>query len=133
MTAVVEKYKLDRPTPVPITSEAQHHAYTAELIALEERDHLSASDRKYARLLAILIERYEKEKYPVESASPVETLKELISANDLRQKDLAPIFGGESGVSAILNGERRINMDHAIKLGERFKVSPLLFFPAAKR
>jgi HTH-type transcriptional regulator/antitoxin HigA len=129
MKAVLEKYQLDRPALTVITSEAQHRSYTAALIELEEQDHVSAEDKKYAGLLAALIEKYEKEKYPIDPASPVEILKELITANDLRQKDLAPLLGGESGVSAILSGERRINMDHAVRLGERFRVSPLLFFP----
>jgi HTH-type transcriptional regulator/antitoxin HigA len=133
---VLEKYELDRPALTVIESEAQLDQYTAALIELEEQNRLSPEDKKYARLLAVLIEKYEDEHYPVEGVSPVEVLKELISANDLRQKDLAPLLGGESGVSAILSGERRINMDHAIKLGERFKVSPMLFIsakPAAKR
>jgi HTH-type transcriptional regulator/antitoxin HigA len=126
---VLEKYQLNRPAPAVITSEAQLDQYTNALIELEERDHSSPEDKKYARLLAVLIEKYEDEHYPIDAASPVEILKELIAANNLRQKDLAPLLGGESGVSAILSGERRINMDHAIKLGEHFKVSPMLFIP----
>lgn len=124
---VLEKYKLDRPTPTVIASEAQHQYYTAVLTELELLDRPTAEDRKYANVLAALIEKYEDERYPIENVEPVEILAELMSANDLRQKDLAALLGGESGVSAILNGDRRINMDQAFRLGERFKVSPLLF------
>jgi HTH-type transcriptional regulator/antitoxin HigA len=127
MTGALEKYQLDRPGLAVITSDAQHRSYTDALIALEMQDHLSAGDRKYANLLAALIQKYEDEHYPIAAVSPLKALKELISANDLRQKDLAPLLGGESGVSAILNGDRRINMDQAVRLGERFKVSPMLF------
>jgi HTH-type transcriptional regulator/antitoxin HigA len=129
MTTVLEKYHLGRPALAVITSEAQHRSYTTALIQLESQGHPSAEDRKYANLLAALIEKYEVEHYPIEAASPVEALRELIAANELRQKDLAPLLGGESGVSAILSGDRKINMNQAIRLGERFKVSPLLFLP----
>ena len=124
---VLEKYKLDRPAPTVIASEAQHQYYTAVLTELELLDRPTAVDRKYANVLAALIEKYEDERYPIEDVEPVEILAELMSANDLRQKDLAALLGGESGVSAILNGDRRNNMDQAFRLGERFKVSPLLF------
>ena len=124
---VLEKYKLDRPTPTVIASEAQHQYYTAVLTELELLDRATAEDRKYANLLAALVEKYEDERYPIENVEPAEILAELMSANDLRQKDLAALLGGESGVSAILNGDRRINMDQAFRLGERFKVSPMLF------
>lgn len=132
---VLEKYQLDRPALTVIASEAQHRSYTAALIELEEADHTSAEDRKYANLLAALIEKYEEEHYPIQGATPLEILQELISTNGLRQKELAPLLGGESGVSAILNGDRRINMDQALRLGERFRVSPMLFMPTkpAKR
>jgi HTH-type transcriptional regulator / antitoxin HigA len=127
---VLEKYKLDRPTPTVITSEAQHQYYTTVLTELELLDRPTAEDRKYANVLAALIEKYEDERYPIESVEPVAILAELMSANDLRQRDLAALLGGESGVSAILNGDRRINMDQAFRLGERFKVSPMLFMSA---
>jgi HTH-type transcriptional regulator / antitoxin HigA len=110
-----------------ITSDAQHQYYIAVLTELELLDRASAEDRKYANLLATLIEKYEDERYPIAGAEPVEMLKELMSVNELRQKDLARLLGGESGVSAILGGDRRINMDQAFRLGERFKVSPMLF------
>ena len=132
MTAL-EKYKLDRPAPTMIMPEAQHRYYSAVLTELELLDHASTEDRKYANVLAMLIEKYEDERYPMEGAHPVEILKELMSVNELRQKDLAPLLGGESGISAILNGDRRINMDQAFRLGNRFKVSPMLFMSQPKQ
>jgi HTH-type transcriptional regulator / antitoxin HigA len=58
----------------------------------------------------------------------VEVLVELMSANDLRQKDLALLLGSESVVSEILSGKRELNKHHIEKLSKRFKVSPELFF-----
>lgn len=133
MTAVLERYELkDRPALQVVTSDTQCDEYTAALIELKEQDHLSADDRKYARLLAALIEKYETEKYAISDASPLEVLRELMEANSLRQKDLIPILGGhESVVSEIVNGKRPLSKHHIEKLSQRFKVSPAIFFPRA--
>ena len=52
----------------------------------------------------------------------------LMDANDLRQKDLAPIFGSESIVSEVLHKKRVLNKTHIEKLSKRFHVSPAAFF-----
>jgi HTH-type transcriptional regulator / antitoxin HigA len=130
MTAIaIEKYNIKGfPAPQPITSEAQNEYYTEVLYSLERRGHLSASEEKYAELLTVLIEAFEEEHFPIRAASPVEVLAELMAANNLRQKDLAPLFGSESIVSEVLHGKRELNKQHIEKLSQRFKVSPALFF-----
>ena len=130
MTAIaIEKYNIKGfPAPRPITSGAQNEHYTEVLYSLERRGHLSASEEKYAELLTVLIEAYEEEHYPIRAISPVEVLGELMAANNLKQKDLAPLFGSESIVSEVLHGKREMNKQHIEKLSQRFKVSPALFF-----
>ncbi len=51
----------------------------------------------------------------------------LMEQNDLRQTDLAKIFGSQSNVSEILNGKREINARQARALGKRFGVSSAIF------
>jgi HTH-type transcriptional regulator / antitoxin HigA len=130
MTAIaIEKYNIKGfPAPRPITSEAQNEHYTEVLYSLERRGHLSASEEKYAELLTVLIEAYEEEHFPIRAVSPVEVLAELMAANKLKQKDLAPLLGSESIVSEDLHGKRELNKQHIEKLSQRFKVSPALFF-----
>ncbi len=127
MTAIaIEKYNIKGfPAPRPITSEAQNEYYTEVLYSLERRGHLSASEEKYAELLTVLIGAYEEELFPIRAVSPVEVLAELMAANNLRQKDLAPLLGSES---IVLHGKRELNKQHIEKLSQRFKVSPALFF-----
>lgn len=125
----IDKYTLrDLPAPKVITSEAQHKQYVSALLDLERRKRLAAEERSYAELLTVLIEAYEEEHYPIRAASPVEVLQELLSANDLRQKDLAPLLGTESIVSEVLSGKRPLTRRHIEKLSERFNVSPAVFF-----
>jgi len=98
------------------------------LYKLERRGRLSAAEEKYAELLTVLIEAYEEEHYQVRAASAVGVLAELMAANNLRQKDLAPLLGSESVVSEVLSGKRELNKQHIKNLSQRFKVSPALFF-----
>ena len=95
MTAVLERYQLNLAAPSVINSEAQNEQYISTLLQFERQEHLTAEEKKYANLLAVLIEKYKRGKYPVRSASPKETLLELMAANNLRQKALAPVLGSE--------------------------------------
>jgi HTH-type transcriptional regulator / antitoxin HigA len=127
-SALAEKYTLSAPSPTVISSERQHRQYLDVLKALMDRDDLTPDEEKYAQVIATLIEAFEEEHYPIPDASPVEVLRALIDANNLRQKDLAPIFGGEGIVSEVLNGKRELNRRHIERLAERFHVSPAVFF-----
>ena len=130
MTVIaIEKYNIKGfPAPRPITSEAQNEHYTEVLYSLERRGHLSTAEENYAELLTVLIESFEEEHYPIRAVSPVEVLAELMAANNLKQKDLAPLLGSESIVSEVLSGKRELNKQHIEKLSQRFNVSPALFF-----
>jgi HTH-type transcriptional regulator / antitoxin HigA len=128
MIAVLERPDVLDGVPRVITSEAQNERYTSALPQLERRGNLTAGEKNLAELLTLLIEAYEEEHYPIRSASAVEVLKELMEANNLCQKDLAPMLGSESVVSEVLHGSRKLSRKHIEKLSKRFNVSPALFF-----
>ena len=125
---VSEKYALEVSSPTPITSERQHEEYLSVLDKLASKQNPSLEEEKYAQVLMALIEAYEEEHDPIPDASPVEVLRALMEANNLRQKDLAPIFGSESIVSEVLHKKRELNKAHIDKLSKRFHVSPAVFF-----
>jgi HTH-type transcriptional regulator/antitoxin HigA len=128
MIGVPEKYALEVSSPMPITSERQHEQYLSVLNKLASKDNPTAEEEKYARVLMTLIEAYEEEHDSIPDASPVEVLRALMDANNLRQKDLAPIFGSESIVSEVLHKKRDLSKTHIEKLSKRFSVSPAVFF-----
>ena len=128
MIEVPEKYALEASSPTPITSERQHREYLAVLDRLASKENPTAEEEKYAQVLITLVEAYEEEHDSIPDASPVEVLRTLMDANNLRQKDLAPIFGSESIVSEVLHGKRELNRTHIEKLSKRFRVSPAVFF-----
>jgi HTH-type transcriptional regulator/antitoxin HigA len=127
--ATAERTSIIKGVSAPITTDAQNEHYTKVLFELtESKRSLSVAEERYVQLLTLLIENYEAAQYPIRNASPVEVLTELMAANNLRQKDLAPVFGSESVVSAILHGARKMNRNHIERLSKRFSVSPALFF-----
>ena len=128
MIEVPEKYALEVSSPTPIASERQHEEYLSVLDKLASKERPTAEEEKYAQVLMTLIEAYEEEHDSIPDASPVEVLRALMDANNLRQKDLAPIFGSESIVSEVLHGKRKLNRTHIEKLSRRFRVSPAVFF-----
>jgi len=128
MIEVSEKYALEVSSPTPITSERQHQEYLAVLDKLASKINPTIEEEKYAEVLMTLIEAYEEEQHSISDASPVEVLRVLMVANDLRQKDLVPIFGSESIVSEILHNKRGLNKTHIEKLSKRFRISPAAFF-----
>ena len=126
---VIEKDMLDGiAAPKVITSDAQNERYISALLGLEKRERLTAKEREFAELLTVLIEAYEDEHYSIRATSPVEVLVELMEANNLKQKDLARLFGSESVVSEVLRGKRELNKHHIERLSKRFDVSPAVFF-----
>jgi HTH-type transcriptional regulator / antitoxin HigA len=128
MITLPEKYTLDLASPSPITSERQHKEYLAVLDELSTKANPTPDEEKYAQVLLALIEAYEEQHHSVPDASPVSVLRALMEANDLRQKDLVPIFGSESIVSEVLHRKRELNRSHIAKLSKRFRISPAAFF-----
>lgn len=128
MIAVPEKYALEVSSPAPITSERQHEEYLSVLDKLASKGHPTSEEEKYAEVLIALIEAYEEKRHSIPDASPIEVLRTLMDANDLRQKDLASVFGSESIVSEVLHRKRDLNKTHSEKLSKQFRVSPAVFF-----
>jgi len=128
MIAVSDKYALEVSSPAPIKSDRQHEEYLLVLDKLASKADPTSEEEKYAEVLMTLIEAYEEEHHPVPDASPIDVLRALMDAHNLRQKDLVSIFGSESIVSEVLHRKRDLNKSHIEKLSKRFRISPAVFF-----
>jgi HTH-type transcriptional regulator/antitoxin HigA len=73
------------------------------------------------------IENYEAINQELPDAPPSEVLAYLMGEHNLKQSDLAVELGGQSIVSAILNGKRELNTRQVKALATRFNVSPAVF------
>jgi HTH-type transcriptional regulator/antitoxin HigA len=130
IAAEIEKYTIhDIGAPRVITSEAQYDKYASVLHSLVMNKNSSPETRHYIELLTVLIEAYDNAHHDIENVSPLEAVRTLMAANNLKQKDLTPIFGTESIVSEVLHEKRKLTAQHIAKLSKRFKVSPAVFFP----
>jgi len=78
-------------------------------------------------IVTVFVRDYEVRNVEMPDADPAAVLRLLMEQNDLRQTDLAKIFGSQSNVSEILNGKREINARQARALGKRFGISPAVF------
>jgi len=122
---------IERGAPHLIRTDEQLQAYTKALYRLSAEPRPTPAQVEAIELLTLLIERYEEEHYALPSASPIDVLRFLLAQHGLRQRDIAPDLGGESVVSEVLSGKRKLNAAHIEQLSKRFHVSPAVFFPTA--
>lgn len=61
-------------------------------------------------LLSLLVEKYEQENYPIEAPDPIEAIKFRMEQMNLKQADVAPLFGGKTRVSEVLHGKRSLTL-----------------------
>jgi len=77
-----------------------------------------------AELLSLLIEKYEQEHYPIKAPNPVEAIKFRMEQMNLKQADIAPLFGGKTRVSEVFHGKRPLTLK-MITLLNRYLGIPL--------
>ena len=73
------------------------------------------------------VETFEAKHHKLPEASPAPVQAHLMEEHNLRQTDLAEELGGQSIVSAILNGKRELNTRQVKALAKRFNVSAAVF------
>jgi HTH-type transcriptional regulator/antitoxin HigA len=77
-----------------------------------------SKDGDELELLSLLIDNYEKEKYPIDLPDPIEAIKFRMEQLGYKQKDLAEAMGLKSRVSEILNRRRKLTLGMIRKLHE---------------
>jgi hypothetical protein len=73
--------------PKVISCDAQLEEYVSALLELDQHSELTEAEENFAELLILLIEAYVARRDLVRSGSPLEDLKELLSADELWQKN----------------------------------------------
>jgi len=73
-------------------------------------------------ILTILIEKYEKENFPIEMPDPIEAIKFRMEQLGMKQKDLAEVVGFKSRVSEILNRKRKLTIDMIRNLNQKLNI-----------
>lgn len=74
-------------------------------------------------LLALVIEKYEENRFPIENPSPVEAIKFRMEQEGLTQRDLIPYIGSLPKVSEVLNEKRKLSLNMVKKLSSGLGIS----------
>ncbi|WP_142785505.1 helix-turn-helix domain-containing protein [Changchengzhania lutea] len=106
----------------PIKSESDYQKSLERLEVIFDAP-IDSKDGDEAEILAMLIENYENEYYPIEAPDPIEAIKIRMEEMNLRQKDLVGIIGGKSRVSEILNRKKRLTVDMIRELERLLQIS----------
>jgi len=99
-----------------ITTELEYEKALARLAIIFEADQDSAEGME-AELLVTLIEKYEKEHYPISLPDPIDAVRELMERKEL-DKDVIPAIGSKTTVSLVLNRKRALTIDMIRKLSD---------------
>ena len=113
--------------PQAIDSEAEYDRALAIAERLIFKKDRTEAEIKFLKLVVVLIEDYETDRYPMDNVAPHELLQHLMESNHTRQADLVGLIGSRGVVSEVVNGKRAISKAQAKALGEFFSVSPGLF------
>jgi HTH-type transcriptional regulator/antitoxin HigA len=92
-----------------IKTDSGHQSALAEMERLMDAPETPANLERM-ELLAILIEDYEKTRFPIPYPDPIEAIKFRMEQAGLAQKDLVPYLGSASKVSEVLNGKRSLSL-----------------------
>ncbi len=77
-----------------------------------------SKDGDELELLSLLIDNYEKEKYPIDLPDPIEAIKFRMEQLGYKQNDLAEAIGLKSRASEILNRKRKLTLDMIRRIHE---------------
>lgn len=79
------------------------------------------------RCIALTIEEYEKQEFPLDKASGIEVLAYLMIEHGLTESDL-PEIGNSNLVSDVLTGKQELNLMMIKALAKRFGVTEETFY-----
>ena len=107
----------------PIRTEADYDAAIAEIDRLWKAEP-GTDDGDKLSILAILVEKYENERWPVDTSrlDPVDMLNYLVTDAGHTQAELAELLGSRSRASEVLSRKRALTVDMIHRISTAWKV-----------
>ncbi len=105
----------------PIKNKKDYQQALARLDLIFDAKKGSAQGDELA-VLAILIDTYENEHFPIGMPDPIEAIKFRMEQMGMKQKDLAEAMGFKSRVSEVLNRKRKLTLEMIRKLNEVLRI-----------
>lgn len=104
-----------------ITTDQEYEKALARLTKIFEANPDTAEGME-AELLVTLIEKYEKEHYPISLPDPIAAIRETIERQGLKDKDLIEAIGSKTAVSLVLNRKRALTIEMIRNLAEKLNL-----------
>nr|WP_175799620.1 transcriptional regulator [Burkholderia anthina] len=103
----------------PIRTEADYNAALKTVSALVDQDPAPGTpEGDELEIVAILIERYEAEHFPLASPNPIDAIKFRMEQAGLSVPDMQPYIGNTNRVYEVLAGRRSLSLTMIRKLHE---------------
>ncbi len=107
-----------------IKSAHDHESALMRLMSLMDLDPQPGSaESDEMDVLALLIEKYEEDHFPISKPDPIEAIKFRMEQQGLKNRDLIPFIGSAPKVSEILNGTRSLSLNMIRKLSSGLGIS----------
>jgi len=105
----------------PIRNEADYQKALEQLeVIFDSKKGTEEGDE--LEILAMVIDNYESEKFPIEMPDPISAIKFRMEQMGLKQKDLVEMVGFKSRVSEIMNKKRKLTLDMIRKLNANLHI-----------
>ena len=92
-----------------LKTDLEYQQALARLSALMDAEYGSPEGEEL-ELLSFLLEKYEKEHFPIDLPDPIEAIKFRMEQQGLTRKDLEAYIGTQSKVSEVLNRKRPLSL-----------------------
>lgn len=95
----------------PIKSNEQYQNALEQIYNLMQKDLKEDSpESDELEVLAIIVEKYENENFPIAPPKPLEAVKFRMEQLELKEKDMVRYLGYRSRVSEIFSGKRKLSL-----------------------
>jgi HTH-type transcriptional regulator/antitoxin HigA len=119
----------------PLHSEADYDAAVDAIERYFEREPKpGTSEADRFDLLALVIEDYEKKRWPIEPPDPIDAIRYRMETGNFSQADLGRLVGSRQRASDILMRKRRLTMQMAWALHRKWDIpAEALIRPPGRR
>jgi HTH-type transcriptional regulator/antitoxin HigA len=105
----------------PIKTEADYQQALARLEQIfDAKPGTPAGDE--LEVLAILIEHFENQRFPIDLPDPVEAIQFRMEQLGLKQNDIAKLVGSKSHFSEVLNRKRKLTLEMIRRLSKALAI-----------
>ncbi len=107
----------------PLRTEADYEAALAAIRPyFDDEPAEGTPEADHYDLLAMVIEKYEDEHFPIPAADPVAAVQLVMEANAFTRADLTEILGAPSRVSEFLNRRRDLSLPQIRRLNTEWGI-----------